>query len=136
MLLLEAREHAERRGAKILARIAGYATRFEAPGNPWTARTGRAIRQSIEAALAAAKMQPAEIGHVNAHGESTVEQDRLEAKAIREALDDVPVIALKSYFGDLSAGSGAVELIGSLLTLMHGRLPHTLNYEEPTRPVQ
>src|SRR5206468_6610067 len=48
MLLLEAREHAERRGAKILARIAGYATRFEPPGNPWAERSGRAIRQSIE----------------------------------------------------------------------------------------
>src|SRR5436853_186214 len=58
MLLLEAREHAERRGAKILARIAGYASRHEAPGNPWTVRSGRAIEQSIAAALATAEMQP------------------------------------------------------------------------------
>jgi 3-oxoacyl-[acyl-carrier-protein] synthase II len=131
MLLLEAREHAERRGAKILARIAGYANRFEPPGNPWMARSGQAIRQSIGAALAAAKMQPSDLGHVNAHGESSIEHDRQEAKAIRETLGNVPVIALKSYFGDLSAGSGAVELIGSVLALQHGRLPPTLNYEEP-----
>src|SRR5947207_1028183 len=131
MLLLEAREHAEKRGAKILARIAGYATGFEPPGNPWFARTGKAIGQSIEAALADANLQPADIGHVNAHGESSIEQDRQEAKAIRETLGDVPVIALKSYFGDLSAGSGAVELIGSILALMHGKLPPTLNYEQP-----
>lgn len=131
MLLLESREHAEQRGAKILARIAGYASRFEPPGNPWVARSGRAIQQSIAAALAAAKMQAADIGHVNAHGESTIEHDRQEARAIRESLGDVPVIALKSYFGDLSAGSGAVELIGSLLALLHRRLPPTLNYEEP-----
>jgi len=52
-------------------------------------------------------------------------------KAIRDTLGDVPVTALKSYFGDLGGGSGAVELIGSVLALMHGRVPPTLNYEEP-----
>jgi 3-oxoacyl-[acyl-carrier-protein] synthase II len=131
VLLLEAREHAERRGAKILARVAGYASRFEPPGGAGEKRTGRAIGQSIQAALAAAKMQPGDVGHVNAHGESSLEQDRLEAEAICGLLDDVPVIALKSYFGDLAAGSGAVELIGSVLALVHDRLPPTLNYEEP-----
>src|SRR5262245_24832882 len=70
VLLLEARELAEARGAKILARIAGWASRFEAPASPWQPRTGRAIRQSIDAALAAARMQPGDIGHVNANGES------------------------------------------------------------------
>jgi 3-oxoacyl-[acyl-carrier-protein] synthase II len=136
-LLLEAREHAEQRGAKILARIAGYSSRFEPPGQPWASRTGRGITQSIEAALAAAKMRPTDIGHVNAHGESSIEQDRLEAQAIRAALGNVPVIALKSNFGDLGAGSGAVELIGSVLALNHGRLPPTLNYDEadPACPV-
>jgi 3-oxoacyl-[acyl-carrier-protein] synthase II len=114
-----------------LARVAGYASRFEAPAGPWHQRTGRAIGQSITAALAAAKMQPGDIGHVNANGESAVEQDRLEAKTIRAALGDVPVIALKSYFGDLAAGSGAIELIGSVLALVNRRLPGTLNYDQP-----
>src|SRR5262249_21629513 len=131
VLLLEAREHAEKRGSNILARIAGYASRFEAPASLWSKRTGRAIGQSIAAALDAAKLQPADIGHVNAHGEGSIEQDRLEAQAIRAALGDVPVTALKSYFGDLAAGSGAVELIGSVLALVHGSLPPTLNYEQP-----
>jgi 3-oxoacyl-[acyl-carrier-protein] synthase II len=131
MLLLEAREHAESRGAPILARIAGYASRYESPGDPGKKRTGQAIKNSIEAALKAAKLTPADIGHVNAHGESSVEQDRTEAEAIRAALGDVPVIALKSYFGDLAAGSGAVELIGSILALDRGQLPPTLNYEQP-----
>src|SRR5262245_41842762 len=131
VLLLEAREHAERRGAAILARVAGYARRFEAPGASFEKRTGRAIGQSIRAVLAAAGMQPRDIGHVNAHGESTIEQDREEARAIRESLGGVPVTALKSFFGDLGAGSGAVELIGSVLALVHGQLPPTLNYEEP-----
>jgi 3-oxoacyl-[acyl-carrier-protein] synthase II len=68
---------------------------------------------------------------VNAHGESSIEQDRLEAQAISAVLGDVPVIALKSSFGELGAGSGAVELIGSVLALIHGRLPPTLNYDQP-----
>jgi len=131
VLLLEAREQAERRGVPILARIAGYASRFEPPASPWSQRSGQAIGQSIKAALASAGLEPADIGHVNAHGESSVDQDRLEAQAIHELLSDVPVIALKSYFGDLSAGSGAVELIGSVLALVNGRLPPTLNYERP-----
>ena len=131
VLLLEAREQAEARGAKILARIAGCASRFEAPAGPWKPRSGRAIRQSIEAALAAARMQPADIGHVNAHGEARSPPDRVEAQAIRATLGDVPVTALKSYFGDCAAGSGAVELIGSVLGLVHGRVPPTLNYEQP-----
>jgi 3-oxoacyl-[acyl-carrier-protein] synthase II len=131
VLLLEAREHAERRGANILARVAAYASRFEAPGEAHAERSGRAVGQSIKAALAAARLPTSAIGHVNAHGESSIEQDRLEAQAIRATLGDMPVTALKSYFGDLSAGSGAVELIGSVLALVHGRLPPTLNYQQP-----
>ena len=46
-------------------------------------------------------------------------------------LGDVPVTAPKSFFGDLGGGAGAVEMIASVLALQHGRVPHTLNYEEP-----
>jgi 3-oxoacyl-[acyl-carrier-protein] synthase II len=131
LLMLESREHAERRGAKILARIAGFASRYEAPGGAWQPRTGRAIGQSIEAALASSGLRAADIGHVNAHGESSIEPDRSEAQAIGQTLGDVPVTALKSYFGDLAAASGAVELVGSVLALANGRVPPTLNYERP-----
>jgi 3-oxoacyl-[acyl-carrier-protein] synthase II len=131
LLVLETREHAERRGANILARLAGYASRFEAPAGPWQARTGRAIARSIEAALVSAGLDRTAIDHVNAHGDSTIAADREEALAIREVLGDTPVTALKSYFGDLGAGSGAVELIGSVLALARGRVPATLNYQQP-----
>lgn len=129
--VLEEREHAERRGAPILARVAGFASRHELPGSPGQPRTGRAIRQSIEGALASAGMKAADIGHVNAHGESTIHQDQIEAQAIRAVLGDVPVTAPKSFFGDLSAGSGAVEMAASVLALAEGRVPRTLNYEQP-----
>lgn len=130
LLLLEARESAERRGAPILARLAGMASCFE-PRVGAAPLQGTAIKQSIERSLATAKMKPSDIGHVNAHGESSPVQDRLEAEAIRQTLGDVPVTAPKSFFGDLGGGAGAVEMIASVLALQHGRVPYTLNYEEP-----
>ena len=56
---------------------------------------------------------------------------RLEAQAIRATLGDTPVTAPKSYFGDLGAGSGAVEMAASVLGIVHGRVPPTLNYDTP-----
>jgi 3-oxoacyl-[acyl-carrier-protein] synthase II len=128
--VLESREHADRRGAKILARLASFVSRYE-PVRTGQPPQGTAIRRSIEAALASAKLAVADIGHVNAHGESSIEHDRVEAQAIRGTLGDTPVTALKSYFGDLGAGSGAVEMAASVLALVHGRVPPTLNYETP-----
>jgi 3-oxoacyl-[acyl-carrier-protein] synthase II len=129
-ILLESREHAERRGAKLLARIAGFGRRFE-PVRPGQPLAGAAIEQSLDAAMNGAGMQPADVGHVNAHGEGSVGFDAVEARAIHKVLGEVPVTAPKSYFGDLGAGSGAVELAASVLALMHGRVPPTLNYESP-----
>jgi 3-oxoacyl-[acyl-carrier-protein] synthase II len=129
--VLEERQHAERRGAKILARIAGFSSRYDPPGGWNVPRPGQGIRNSIVGALAAAGMQPHEIGHVNAHGESSVRHDQVEAQAIRDLLGDVPVTAIKSYFGDLGAGSGAIELAASILGLSAGHIPRTLNYDQP-----
>ena len=82
-----------------------------------------------------AGMVPSELGHINAHGKSTQRDDLVEARALHRAFDDdvetIPVTALKSYFGHFDAGSGAVELAGSLLALERGTLPMTLNYETP-----
>ena len=128
--VLETRAHADGRGAKILARLAGFASRFE-PAKQGRPVQGTAIRQSIEGALAAAGLSASDVGHVNAHGESSVEHDRVEAHAIRATLGDAPVAAYKSYFGDLGSGSGAVELAASVLALVHGRVPPTLNYDTP-----
>ena len=93
--------------------------------------TGDAIARAIRAALTAADIEPDDIGHVNAHGNSTREDDPIEARAIRETLGDVPVTAPKSYFGNLGQGSGMVELVVSLLAMSEGVVPPTLNYETP-----
>ncbi len=78
------------------------------------------------AALQAAGLSPQDVGHVNAHGASTPNDDRIEAQAIRATLGDVPVTAPKSCFGNLGAGSGAVELVASVLALQNGLVPPTL----------
>ena len=129
-IVVETREHAERRGARIMARVAGAATRFE-PAAENQEPTGDAIARSIRAALTAAGMAPADVGHVNAHGNSTREDDRIEAKAIRSTLGEVPVTAPKSYFGNLGQGSGMVELAVSLLAMANDAVPPTINYETP-----
>jgi len=113
-----------------MARVAGAAMRFE-PAADGKLPTGDAIARAIRAALAAAEVTPGDIGHVNAHGNSTREDDPIEARAIRETLGDVPVTAPKSYFGNLGQGSGMVELVVSLLAMSKGVVPPTLNYETP-----
>jgi 3-oxoacyl-[acyl-carrier-protein] synthase II len=90
-----------------------------------------AVRRAIVAALEHADLRPGDIGHVNAHGLSTIGDDRSEAEAIRDTLRDVPVTAPKSYFGNFGAGGGAVEMAVSLFSLMEKQIVPTLNYERP-----
>jgi 3-oxoacyl-[acyl-carrier-protein] synthase II len=80
-----------------------------------------------------ADVQPAEIGHVNAHGVATIAADLAEARALARVFgpQQVPVTALKGFFGNLASGCGAVELIGSLLGARLGAIPPTLNCDDP-----
>lgn len=128
--VLETRAHALARGARVRARILSCAETFE-PRPRGRPITGAAIESAIALALRRAGLAPSDVGHVNAHGMSTTLDDRVEARAIRRALGDVPVTAPKSFFGYLGAGTGAVEMAASVLALEHGRVPPTLNYERP-----
>ncbi len=128
--VLERRDVAEARGAKILARVLGFASAFE-PARKGQTLSGAAIRQVIRGAMTAAGISARDVGHVNAHGMSTTLDDRIEAQAIHDTLGAVPVTAPKSYFGNLAAGSGAVEMAVSVLGLQHGLIPPTLNYQTP-----
>ncbi len=129
-LVLESRQHATARGRTILAQVVDYASGFEPP-RPGAAPTGSAIRATIRQLLDRAKLTPADIDHVNAHGLGTVAADRAEAQAIRAELGDVPVTAPKSFFGNLGAAAGAVEAVASVLALTAGQIPPTLNYRQP-----
>jgi 3-oxoacyl-[acyl-carrier-protein] synthase II len=130
VFVLESREHAARRGARIRARLLATASRCE-PSARRAGLTGSSLRAAIRAVLDEAQLPPAAVGHVNAHGVSTIDMDRIEAAAIAAELGDTPVTAPKSSFGHLGAGGGSVELAASILGLEAGLVPPTLNYENP-----
>jgi 3-oxoacyl-[acyl-carrier-protein] synthase II len=131
-LIVEEAEFARRRNATILGEVAGYASSTVADRNG-VADYRRAIANVLRGVLETSGMKPREIGHIHAHGLSTVSCDAAEAAAIREVFDgcEVPLVAAKSYMGNLGAGSGLVETVASLEALRHNRLFRILNYEEP-----
>lgn len=132
--VIERYEHAVRRGATIYAEILGVGAGCDGTGYT-NGAGGTGLVRAIRAALRRAEIDPRDLGHINAHGKSTPRDDMVEARAYHTSLGTVagriPVTGLKSYFGHSDAGSGAVELAGSLLALRYGRLPATLNYEMP-----
>jgi len=132
--VIESYEHAVKRGAEIYAEVLGVGAGCDGKGYS-NGAGGTGLVRAIDAAFRRSNIQPTELGHINAHGKSTKRDDWVEAKAIRRSfgnsVDRVPVTALKSYFGHCDAGSGAVELAGSLMAMHTGELPMTLNYETP-----
>jgi 3-oxoacyl-[acyl-carrier-protein] synthase II len=133
-VVLEELGAAQARGATIYAELLAGASSAVA-GRNLSARRDRAMVNVLRAVLHGAGMTPDAIGHLHAHGLSTRTCDIDEAVAINEVFagraHPLPVVAAKSYFGNLGAGSGMVELAASLLALNHGKLFATLNYESP-----
>lgn len=132
--VVEGYKHAISRGATIYAEVLGVGAGCDGKGYA-NGAGGTGLVRAIQNVMRKADMQPHDIGHINAHGKSTQRDDLVESRAYHRALglaaETIPVTALKSYFGDFDAGSGAVELAGSLLALSHGQIPMTLNYETP-----
>ncbi len=141
VLILEELSHAERRGARIRAELVGHAA-VAAVDRGGIGRRQTALRHAFGAALRSGGIDPASVGHVHAHGLSTVTGDREEAAALAEvfgaALPRIPVVAAKSHFGNLGAGSGLVECIASILACERGELFPLLNYEtvDETCPIR
>ena len=131
-VILEEWSHAEARGATILGEVVGHGASTVADRRG-VARTDQAIENVIRAALRSAGLESTDVDHVHAHGLSTHNGDAQEARGIQAAFDDrrVPVTAAKSYFGNLGAASGLVELVASLLAVRHGTLFPVLNFETP-----
>lgn len=134
IVVLEERSVAEARGAKIYGEILGLGSSTVAD-RQLKGDCRKALAGAMRAALEDSGLAPTEIGHINAHGLATQQRDIDEAGALGDvfagAASQVPVTALKSYFGNLGAGSGVVELIGSLLAMEHNHLPHVLNFDAP-----
>ena len=132
--IVERYSHAVKRGAPIYAEVLGTGAGCDGRGYA-NGVNGVGLARAIQSTLRNSHIRADEIGHINAHGKSTTRDDMVESRAIHNALgtaaDSIPVTALKSYFGHFDAGSGAVELAGSLLALQKGELPMTLNYRTP-----
>jgi 3-oxoacyl-[acyl-carrier-protein] synthase II len=93
---------------------------------------GRGATRALQLALEDADLDPADVGHVNAHATSTPLGDVAEANAIRTAIGDHPVVtAPKSMLGHLLGAAGAVESIATVLALREGVVPPTLNLDDP-----
>ncbi len=134
LVVLEELTSAKARGATIYAEIVGTGS-SQATDKNFVARRDVALANVIRRCLAEAEAAPEDVGHIHAHGLSTHTSDADEARAIRDVFGDqadrIPVTAAKSYFGNLGAGSGIVELIASTLALRNKQLPAILNYETP-----
>ena len=140
VVVLEELASAEKRGATILGEVIGHASSIAMDRNG-EVHTQRAISNVLKQSLRSAGLNPDEIGHLHAHGLSTRKSDADEAQGIHDVFGSrkkqLPVVAAKSYFGNLGAGSGMVELVGSLMALNHETLFPILNYEnaDPDCPI-
>ena len=134
VLVLETLEHAEGRGAAILAELLGYGATADASHITLPAPGGAGAVRAARRAMTKAGVDPSEIDHVNAHATSTPEGDGAELQAIRTLLGDraprVPITASKSQFGHSLGAAGAIEAATTILSLRDGCVPPTLNLED------
>ncbi len=135
MLILEELEHAKKRGAVIHAELTGYGSTADAFRVTDSHPDGRGAITCIGDALKDARINPEDVGYINAHGTSTQVNDRVESLAIKQVFGDaaykVPVSSSKSMLGHLIAAAGAVELITCVEAMRRSVLPPTINYDTP-----
>jgi 3-oxoacyl-[acyl-carrier-protein] synthase II len=135
ILILESLEHAQARGANILAEVTGYGTTDDAHHISAPAENGAGAALSMKAALENAKLKTADIEYINAHGTSTPLNDKSETAAIKTVFGEqaykIPVSSTKSMTGHLLGASGALEAVVGIMAIRDGMLPPTINYETP-----
>ena len=137
VLVLETLAHARARGAEPIAEVAGFGMTADAfglaqpdPEATWTTR-------AMELALRDAGMSTGDVQYINAHGTSTPANDRSEAKAIGRVFGETPplVSSIKSMIGHTLGAAGAIEAAATALTIKHGVIPPTINYEVPDEEI-
>jgi 3-oxoacyl-[acyl-carrier-protein] synthase II len=135
VLVLEAQEHAQARGAAIHAEVVGYAATDDASHITLPAPGGRGAAASMRLALADAGLGTDGIDYINAHGTSTMPNDSSETAAIKTVFGErayaIPVSSTKSMTGHLLGAGGGIEAIACVRAIEEGCLPPTINYENP-----
>jgi len=135
VLILESEEHAKKRGARIIAELAGYGASADAYHITAPDPTGVGGSIAVKNALADAGMRPEDIQYYNAHGTSTEINDPTETKMLKLAFGDhaykMKVSSTKGMTGHCIAGAGGIEAIASILAIRDGFYPPTINLDNP-----
>ena len=133
IFVLETLEHAERRGARILAELAGYGASSDAYHVVAPCVDGEGAQRAIRLAIEDARMELHEIEYINAHGTSTPANDAAETAAIKGVFGEgayrIPVSSTKSMIGHALGASGAIESVACIKAIETGIVPPTINYE-------
>jgi 3-oxoacyl-[acyl-carrier-protein] synthase II len=135
VLVLEALDHAQRRGASILAEIAGFGSSSDAFHLVRPDPEGKGAHQAMRAALLSARLREHEVDYINAHGTSTPLNDAVETAAIRQLFGEhaarIPISSTKSMVGHGLGAAGAIEAVACVKTIVDGVIHPTINYETP-----
>jgi 3-oxoacyl-[acyl-carrier-protein] synthase II len=135
VLVLESLRHARRRRAKIYAEVTGYGSSFDAYGITRPEPDGKGAAIAMKAALREAKVDPADVDYINAHGTSTRLNDIMETNAVKRVFGEragaIPMSSQKSMVGHLIGASGALEAAATALSLERGVVPPTINQATP-----
>lgn len=135
IVVLEEMEQAKKRGARIYAEIVGYGMNSDAFHITTPSPDGEGAARCMTAAIKSAYMNPSEIDYINAHGTSTYYNDLYETMAIKNVFGNhakkLAVSSTKSMTGHLLGAAGGIEAVFTVLSIYHGIMPPTINYETP-----
>jgi 3-oxoacyl-[acyl-carrier-protein] synthase II len=135
VLIFESLEHAEARGAKILAEVVGFGTTCDAGHITSPDERGEGAAAAMQAALDSCNLNPGQIDYINAHGTSTPLGDKAETRAVKHVFGDhayrLSISSTKSSVGHSLGASGGIELILTIKAILDGIVPPTINLETP-----